>query len=134
MSQQAIDAILRAFDAMTRGDLEAAVANLDRSIEWYPPAEVIPAPPVVRGREEVRQRLTQLTELWEDLRLEADEVIDGAPIFIAVRQTARGTGSGAPVEARWFQVVTERAGVPIRIDNFLDRTHALEAAGLPGDA
>ena len=61
------------------------------------------------------------------------EFIDGDPIFIAVRTTARGTGSGAPVEASWFQVVTERDGVPIRIDNFLDRAGALEAAGLPAD-
>ena len=65
--------------------------------------------------------------------MEIEELFDcGDRVLSILTQRGRGTSSGAEVSVEFAQVVTLRAGKIIRIDNYLDRAEAFEAAGLSG--
>jgi ketosteroid isomerase-like protein len=130
MSRRTIETMRRAYAAMNRGDLDAAVEGFDAQVEWWPP-ETMPERRAYRGREEVKQRLVELIEPWSQVSFEVDEInAEGERLLVGVRIAGRGRGSGADVEARFYNVVTDRDGIPVRIENYLDREQALRAAGL----
>ena len=54
----------------------------------------------------------------------------GDLVFAGIIQRGRPRGSEAVVEERSWQVTTFRDGVVTRVEAFLDRAQALEAAGL----
>jgi ketosteroid isomerase-like protein len=68
-------------------------------------------------------------EEWEQ---ELNDVIDcGEDRVVALtRQRGRGSASGVSVELEYAQVITLREGKMVRVDVYLDRERALEAAGL----
>jgi ketosteroid isomerase-like protein len=51
-------------------------------------------------------------------------------VVSVLRQRGLGSSSGAEVSVEFAQIFTLRAGKIVRIDNYLDRPKALEAAGL----
>ena len=68
---------------------------------------------------------------FEEVTVESTEMIDaGDEVFAGIVQRGRPRGSRAMVEERSWQVVTVRDGAVTRIEAFLERAQALEAAGL----
>jgi ketosteroid isomerase-like protein len=58
-------------------------------------------------------------------------VIDAGDQIVSMsRQHGRGASSGVVAELEVAQVATLRDGQIVRIENYLDRTKALKAAGL----
>ena len=55
----------------------------------------------------------------------------GDQVVVTVRFRARGRGSGIEVDARLYDVFTLRDGKIVRMDQFAERSEALEALGLP---
>jgi ketosteroid isomerase-like protein len=51
-------------------------------------------------------------------------------VVAAVRLRGRGRGSGIEVDARFYEVYTLRQGKIVRMDQFTQRSEALEAVGL----
>jgi len=49
---------------------------------------------------------------------------------VTVRWRARGHGSGVEIDALFYEIYTLRDGRIVRMDEFTDRSEALEAAGL----
>ena len=130
MPRQVIETMRQAYAAMNRGDLDAAVEGFDPEIEWWPP-DTMPERQAYRGREEIKQRLVELIEPWSHVSFEVEEVnAEGDKLVVGVRIAGRGRGSGADVEARFYNVVADRDGTPVRIENYLNREQAVRAAGL----
>ena len=48
---------------------------------------------------------------------------------MTVRLQGRGRGSGVEVDARFYDVYTLRDGLIVRMDQFTERSQALEAVG-----
>lgn len=72
-----------------------------------------------------------LLEVWDDLALAPEEVIDfGDRVLVASRMTGHGRQSGVALDTALFQVVTLRGGLIVRQKDFTERDAALEAAGL----
>jgi ketosteroid isomerase-like protein len=68
---------------------------------------------------------------FDDWQLEVDERFDRDDrVVVMARQHGPGSSSGADVSLKFAQVLTLRAGKIVRVDNYLDRGQALEAAGL----
>ncbi len=68
---------------------------------------------------------------FDEWELEVEELFgSGDRVVSMVRQRGRGASSGAEVGVDFAQLVTLRAGKIVRINNYLDRSKALEAAGL----
>ncbi|HMC06638.1 MAG TPA: nuclear transport factor 2 family protein [Solirubrobacterales bacterium] len=88
-------------------------------------------PGVYLGREEIRAYMRGFLVGWAEAAIAGEEFLDaGDTVLVAVHQHATGSGSGAPVEMRYWQAWTFRGGAVIRIESIKERSEALEAAGL----
>jgi ketosteroid isomerase-like protein len=94
--------------------------------------EAAPDVGVVRGTEEAEAALHGYSRTFEDFRVELDEVIhaDESCVVTAVRDGGRLKGSDSEVWSHFFHVWTFRDGKILRRSSHVDRTQALQAAGL----
>ncbi len=84
------------------------------------------------GTEAVAEYMRSFLEPWEQLTIEATEMIEaGDSAVVAVTQSGVGGGSGAATELRYFHVWTFRGGKVIRFETVRERADAFETAGLP---
>jgi ketosteroid isomerase-like protein len=99
--------VFRAFDAMARGDDEAALECLDANAEWHTTGAFLEQS-MFRGHDEIRRFIGLFRESFEDFRAEAELVAEreGA-LLIAGRLMGRGRGSGLEVDVprSWLFVV-----------------------------
>ena len=135
MSQKEnVELVREAWDAWLRGDVDGLFAYLDPDVVWDM-THFREWPDVTyRGGEGVRRFLDEWLEVWDESGVGLDELLaapDGRVVSLAW-QRGKGRRSGLPMEMQWAQITTLRDGKTIRIDNYDDRSEALEAAGLSG--
>jgi ketosteroid isomerase-like protein len=130
MSQQNVDKTTAFIDAYNRRDFDAAVEFFDPDLEWVLPEQQ--ASDSCRGIEEVLEFWRGLDETFEELSLEAQEVVDaGDRVAVRLRFHGRGRGSGAELDTEMYhQVTTFRDGVIVRFDYVTSWAEALEVAGI----
>jgi ketosteroid isomerase-like protein len=106
-------------------EVEDALAYADPDIVWNPTEEA-----AAQGHDAVRASLVRWKGEWDDYEMlpEGFEEI-GDRVVAAVRLRGRGRGSGVEVDARFYDVFTLREGKIVRMDQFTQRSEALEAAG-----
>jgi ketosteroid isomerase-like protein len=126
MSEENVETMRRLFAAYRGG--EEVVELLDPGVVWNP-AEELP----MRGIDAVRAYLERWESEWEDLETVPEEFIDaGDKVVVTVHFSGRGKGSGVEVDGRTYEVYVLRDGTVVRMDEFTERSQALEAAGIPG--
>jgi ketosteroid isomerase-like protein len=131
MSQENLELVRAALDASSRSDAEAFMAALDPAIEWTP-VEDDPDYRVHRGLDDVAVWLAEWSEVFPDMRWEAERILDaGDDVVVAlVRALGRGDTTGADVGSQVYGVVfTVRSGKIVRIEE-ADAETALKAVGL----
>jgi ketosteroid isomerase-like protein len=122
MSQENVEIVRRFLAA----DVDEAMPYADPGIVWNP-IEELPT----QGHEAVRASLDHWKAEWEDYEVVPEEFVDiGDQVVVTVRLRGRGRGSGVQIDARFYDVYTLRDGKIVRMDQFTDRSEALEAAGL----
>src|SRR4051812_49028790 len=90
--------------------------------------EDFPESGVYVGQEEVRGYMQRFLADWTDAVIEAEEVVsEGDSVAVAVHQRATGSGSGASVDMRYWQVWTFRGAAVTRIESIKGRAEALAA-------
>ena len=104
---------------------------LDPGIEFHEDPR-FPEAGIHRGVDAVRSYLERFTESFAEFSFAAERYIDlgDGRVLVLLVLTTRGKGSGANVEVKPGWIVTLRNDRVTRIDAFLDREQALEAAGL----
>ena len=130
MSEQNISTVRAIWDAVNRGDLDAAMRRLpdDFVADWS--ASVAPESGVYSGRENIRGVFEGVGEAWSDVEYFEDEIIDRGDHVVRVGgMRARGKGSGAEVAARGTQVWTFRGDMPISVRLVQSKDEALESLG-----
>jgi ketosteroid isomerase-like protein len=133
VSQQNVETVRQGYEAFNRGDLDWLVAHLDPEIVWEEAPEV-PGSRSYRGLREVRGYLQSFAQQWEEIRFEPERILDaGEQVMALVQMVARGSASGAEVDARLAHLYEMREGRGIRVRTFFDRAKALAAAGLQGE-
>jgi ketosteroid isomerase-like protein len=124
----------RAYAAANRRDFELILTvNDPRSYEYHPSADYLPPDMdrVYYGHDGYRRFWRQWLDAFEDIRWDPEEMVDfGAKALVTTRQSGHGSGSGVGLSKSVFQVFTFKGGLVIRQEDFLDRSKALEAAGL----
>lgn len=86
---------------------------------------------VFYGHDGYRQMWQQMSDAFEDLRLEPKEILDlGDRFLLTVQATGHGSGSGVPVTLPLFQLFSIRRGLVVWQRDFGDLSEALQAAGL----
>jgi ketosteroid isomerase-like protein len=79
----------------------------------------------------MRRYFERWLDSWDDFRVVPTELREsGEDVFVAFAMNGRGRGSGVEVTREGFQVWHFRDGRGARIDEYVDRADALEAAGL----
>jgi ketosteroid isomerase-like protein len=136
MSEEHVELSRRAFAAFNRGGVDACVSEgiWSPEIIWDATPSGIPGLGTYRGQAEVRRFMEKdwfAAFPFDEWEVVVEDMIDaGDQLVIICRQHGRGASSGAVAELELAQVSTMRDGQIVRIDNYLDRAKALEAAGL----
>jgi ketosteroid isomerase-like protein len=135
--------------AILRRNLEAAAVEgmrvdglddqaVDRVVQVFDPAvefredPKFPEGSVYHGRDALRAYFKRFSSEFEPFWWEAEEVLDAGDdrVLLLVRVRGRGKASGAEFDTRGGWLFTVRGGMAVRVDAYLDRREALEAAGL----
>ena len=122
MSQENVE-VVRRFLLL---EVDEALTYVDPDIVWNPAEES-----ATHGHDAVRASLVRWKSEWDDYELLPEEFEHmGDRVVAAVRLRGRGRGSGIEVDARFYEVYTLRQGKILRMDQFTQRSEALEAVGL----
>jgi ketosteroid isomerase-like protein len=119
MSQENVE-IVRRFLCV---DVEEALTYADPEIVWNPIEEM-----PTEGHDAVRASLARWKAEWDDYEVMPEELVDsGDHVIATVRLRGRGRGSGVEIDARFYDVYKLRDGKIVRMDQFTERSQALEA-------
>jgi ketosteroid isomerase-like protein len=131
---QNVDAVRRALDALARRDS----ANLEEIFaedgEWRPllTAGGELERPVYRGPQAMANYFADLDDLFEDTVIHIDslDAVGSHRVMFCGRVTARGRGSGVPVDEHIWAVYEVHDGKLTRGTAHRSQAEALEAVGL----
>ena len=150
MSQENVEIVRRYFEAVERaweaywqgprsvadsvraGEVEPEIADAMRhlhpNIEWKSALIGI----TTRGHQDTVHGVDQLLEAAQDYRTKTQEVTDlgGNQVLAILELAMKGKASDIDVNTTIFSLVTVEDGLIIRMDEYLERDEALEAAGL----
>jgi ketosteroid isomerase-like protein len=121
-----------AVDALDPDSITAVLEMLDPRVEFHEDPS-FPETGVYRGIEAVRGYWEGFVrDTFDEFSFEAEDFVDVDEdrVLFLFRLNSRGKGSGARVETHPGWIYTFRGGLAVRIEAFLDRGAALEAAGL----
>jgi ketosteroid isomerase-like protein len=127
MSQENVELLRQAIDAVNRGDKALWLTVCDPEIENVPPRDW-PESESTRGAEAVWDFFVEGNAPWEGI-YEYSEITEVSQddLVAYIRGELRGKLSGAPVTWSFWQVVKMRNGTAVRIEWFTDRSEALQA-------
>ena len=132
MSQENVKLVREAFESFLGGDQEKTAQLVDPEVEFHGTVGGLQANQIAHGQSQIDETFeAQDLEAWEERRLEAEDFIDaGADVVVLLHEYRRGRGSGVELETKTAVVVAVRGGRVVRIQGYMDRAAALEAAGL----
>ena len=135
MTSTNVEFVRRGYQLFNEGRLEDALEGFDPDIEWSGPDLLPEGDRVYRGPEGVAQFWGAWREIFDDFRIEIEEMIDAGDRVVAmVRVSGRGKDSGAQVATPSFpHVWTIAHGKAVRMEMLPDRATALVAVGLDPD-
>jgi ketosteroid isomerase-like protein len=132
MSQENVEIVREAFESFLGGDPEKTAQLVDPEVEFHGTVGGLQEGQKAHGLSQIDQTFEAADlEAWEERRLEAEEFIDaGDDVVVLMHEYRRGRGSGVELETKTAVVVAVSGGRVVRIQGYMDRDAALEAAGL----
>jgi ketosteroid isomerase-like protein len=132
MSQENIDGVYRAYDAMRRRDLDGFLALMDPEVEGSVRILEVEGR-IYRGHEGMRLWAEQVWSVFPDWRPEVEAArAVGEAVIAKVHAAGRGLGSGIATGLTVWQVIRFREGKAIWFQSFETEAEAIEAAELGG--
>jgi ketosteroid isomerase-like protein len=129
MSEENVEIVRAAVDALNRGDFDAAFTAMAPDCEFDMSRAIGPAAGV-RSVDQERLLLEEFVRSWESFRFGVDDFIDGGD-HVVIPFTNRVVGrDGIELQYRSTWVWTFREGAVVRACLYQERKEALEAAGL----
>src|SRR4051794_2150668 len=130
MSQENVETVRRAVEAINRGALDAWTAEADPGIEWYVlPDDPNPGP--YRGYQAIAEMVGMWQGTFVDFRGEAQEYIDaGEHVIVPMCMRGRPRASEAEVVLDEVYVCTIRDGKIVEVREYWTRAQAFDAVGL----
>ena len=130
MSQENVEIVRAAVEAINRGDWDAVFKDAAPSFEWDNSRALNPDTRGLFTAAEARQVFKQALGLWESARIEINEVIEmGDHLVVAHTTHVRGR-DGVEAQARTSWLFTIRDGKMERGCLYQDKAEALEAVGV----
>jgi ketosteroid isomerase-like protein len=129
MSQENVEIVRAVYDCWRRGDFRATVNKVAPDFEWKQVHGVVE--PGSHVGSDAGRALRSIFEIYEDLRVEAEEYVDaGDTIVVVARAHGTARGSGLHMDQRLAFVWTVREGKPVQMEQYPNRGDALKAVGL----
>ena len=117
---EAIAVVRAIYDAFARRDVEAALAYVGPDIEWLPSgtASLTGRVEPYRGHAGVRQYFAEVSEVWEDLRLYADDIrVAGISVVVFGHVEGRVRGHEVTTRALWTWQIRDGVAVSMRVND-----------------
>ena len=132
MSQENVEIVRRAYEALSREGLDAAFENVHPDAQYDLSAAIGPYAGIYYGREVILGFLKDYFGTWEYIDVQPEDFIEAEEdrVVVPTRARARGKESGVAIEARPTAIWTVLDGKIVRIAVFNDKAEALVAAGL----
>jgi ketosteroid isomerase-like protein len=132
MSQENVEFLVDYLQRGTDGGVDAVAEFWDPDITWRPAEGAIDDVGEMHGPEAVRRYIEDWLDMFDDLTVVAEELVDaGDDRVVAVqRMTGRAKVSGIETEIRFSVVYTLRDGKIAQGREYMDKEQALEAVGL----
>jgi ketosteroid isomerase-like protein len=129
MSQENLDTFCRNNEAVSSGDIGAALLALDPEVELIPRRAAVQG--IYREHDGMRQFMAENADSFDLYRVCYQEVRDLGDRLIAFGTVhVRGKESGIEVTTPTAMVATFRNGKMVRAEDFSERSEALKAVGL----
>jgi ketosteroid isomerase-like protein len=133
MSQENVEIVRRAMDALSRGDFESFLEYWaqDAVVDWSRSRGLDPR--VFRGHTEIRAFAERLREAFDEIQLELEDVSeleDG--LLVAQNLAHMRSRTGVEVQARSAWLITIEGGQQTSLTLYQTKPEALEAVGLSG--
>jgi ketosteroid isomerase-like protein len=132
MSQENVEIVRRAYDALNRGDFDGALADASPDFEYVASGIITGAGGVYRGPEEFRRAFIEwFWAEFDEPRMEVREVTEaGDQVLVSAINRGRGRQSGVETSWQIWQLWTVRDGRIVRGRGFASKAEALKAVGL----
>lgn len=126
-----MEIVRRAVAALNRRDFPAALELIhpEAELDW---SRRLLDPAVLRGHEDAQQFIEETFEIFGDVKIEEEEIMDlGEEVIMVGVARFEGRSSGAKVAARAANVWTVRDRKIVRFQLYQDKESALRAVGTP---
>jgi ketosteroid isomerase-like protein len=131
MSQQNVEIVQLAFEAIRQRDIEGLLALYDPDIEFMPLTGTLVESGGYEGHAGVRDYFDEVAQVWEEMRPYAHTTQPvGDHVVVTGGCAVRGIGSGVESDDRMALVITLRDGKILRHRGFGTAEEALGAVGL----
>ena len=117
-------------DVLNADGVEAALAWFDEDFEGVVPPDLSAEPDAYLGHDGVRRYFDSFREIVDDLRFDAEEIVDASPGWVLARGviTGRGRASGIPTELHVPLAIRMRGGKLAQMSAYADWDDAVAAA------
>jgi ketosteroid isomerase-like protein len=130
MSQENMEIVRLAHEALNIGDVDALVALCDARFRLDMSDRIL-NPAVYEGHDGIRRFYAEVRDVWASYTWEPEELMEsGDDVIALLRSSGRGRGSGIEIERETAMVWTVRDKQARSLRFFRNREAALEAAGL----
>jgi ketosteroid isomerase-like protein len=130
VSHENVERLRRSYEAFNvSGSVDLDLWDTD--VEYIQTAEVGAGETVFHGRDGVAEAVGELTEAFEDFRVEPERFFDlGDRVLAFVRLRGRAKQSGVPIDAPFAHVATFRGTRITHWHAYARREEALQSVGL----
>jgi uncharacterized protein len=122
-----VDAAREAYEAFSRGDMDALREMFAEDAEWITSDE-LPLGGRTQGREAIIENFSQLPNYWSEFSVEPDQYIDGGD-DVVVHGTQHGKGDGGSFDAPFLHLMHFENRKLTRGEFEADSAKALKALG-----
>jgi len=131
MSRTNVEIVRQFTEAWERRDTDVMVELVDPNVEQYGTVGGLEEGRILRGITEIARDYERVEEMWDEHRVEIERLIDaGDQVVVFQREYQRGRSSGVELVIDAAVIFVLRAGRIIRLQGYMDRAAALEAAGV----
>ena len=131
MSQENVEVTRELMDAVARQDLARLIELTDPDVEWHSFLAQLGEGGVYRGHDGMRRYVRDLSDAWEFLRTQVDDVLAVGEVVVVVGSLRyRGKGSGVETESPAGYVAKFREGRMVYMRAFREPEQALLSLGL----
>jgi len=132
MSQENVEIVRAAWDAWSRGDIDALFDFYDPEVEWDMTHSYVPDMRVFHGHDGIREFFREWRTFFAEYYAEPEDFVDaGECVIVRIRQGGRGRSSSVGVEMpSYWQLYRLRDGRAVRVEIYREEDEAGRAAGL----